>query len=323
MKIKQLQLKNFQAYEDVTFDFDLGFNCIIGPTNIGKSSVARALKFLLFNEWDESFLRKDSSFVYIKCTLENGVVVERWKGTLNKVTLTQNGKTKSFENFGFDLPEEVTQIFETIPIEIDGRKFALSIAEQDENYFLLKESGPIKAKMLGRLANLQKVDSSLSEASRLKKIAQAQKSYVEIDISDLSLRIQDLGNIDEEAVQLVQVEKLLDTVTHDYEEYQTLTLYRDKLNNIEVKGRLLGNQVTELSKLDYDQLLLDTQELNFLKQCYNKLQDLEENEKYLKSRVGDITQELLAAKNELLALKKCPLCLSDLTPEKIEEIVRI
>jgi predicted ATP-dependent endonuclease of OLD family len=60
MRLKTLQLWNFQSHEATLINFDPHFNCIIGPSNVGKTAIFNALAFLFLNEWDGDFLRHNS-----------------------------------------------------------------------------------------------------------------------------------------------------------------------------------------------------------------------------------------------------------------------
>lgn len=48
MIIKQLYLKNFRGYSEITIPFDVSFNLIIGKNDIGKSTILEALE-IFFN----------------------------------------------------------------------------------------------------------------------------------------------------------------------------------------------------------------------------------------------------------------------------------
>ena len=47
MKFKTLHLKDYQAHKDTTINFTQGLNIIIGESDMGKSSILRALRKLV------------------------------------------------------------------------------------------------------------------------------------------------------------------------------------------------------------------------------------------------------------------------------------
>ena len=50
MTIKQLYLKNFRGYSEITIPFDDSFNMIIGKNDVGKSTVLEALEIFFSND---------------------------------------------------------------------------------------------------------------------------------------------------------------------------------------------------------------------------------------------------------------------------------
>ncbi|WP_419698128.1 AAA family ATPase [Mucilaginibacter sp. NFX135] len=50
MNIKQVTIKNFRNFEDITIEFSPGFQTIIGENNIGKSNLYWAIRLVLDKE---------------------------------------------------------------------------------------------------------------------------------------------------------------------------------------------------------------------------------------------------------------------------------
>jgi exonuclease SbcC len=53
--IKRFDLVDFQSHKETHLEFVEGLNVIIGPSDSGKSSVVRALNFLISYEWNEEY----------------------------------------------------------------------------------------------------------------------------------------------------------------------------------------------------------------------------------------------------------------------------
>ena len=47
--LKELQLVNFQSHKNTNLVFDPGFNCIVGPSDNGKSVIIRAINWIRTN----------------------------------------------------------------------------------------------------------------------------------------------------------------------------------------------------------------------------------------------------------------------------------
>ena len=64
MKIKSIELRDFKTYEKIIINCDSGFNVIIGPNNIGKSTIIEAI--LLWEECLKMFIQgRNNKKLYI------------------------------------------------------------------------------------------------------------------------------------------------------------------------------------------------------------------------------------------------------------------
>lgn len=50
IKVKSIDIENFQSHENTHIDFDMGLNIIIGESNNGKSSILRAMDWVVDNQ---------------------------------------------------------------------------------------------------------------------------------------------------------------------------------------------------------------------------------------------------------------------------------
>src|SRR5256885_17256073 len=77
--IERLCVRGFQSLDSI--DIELGrFTVLVGPTNSGKSAIRRAIEALVHNDPATGRLREGSTYFGIQLTLEQGAVVELWKG---------------------------------------------------------------------------------------------------------------------------------------------------------------------------------------------------------------------------------------------------
>lgn len=168
MFIQKLTLDNFQSHKHTELLFSDGFTCIVGKTRSGKSSVVRALQFLLYDTWSTSFIRKKKTSVTVTALLSTGVTVARSKGEkVNRIVVTQpDGTEQVFENFGVASPPAVKALLQVSPVRIDhDTAVDVNIADQDEPAFLLSESAPMKTKYLNRLTGAHILDAARRTAS--------------------------------------------------------------------------------------------------------------------------------------------------------------
>jgi len=61
MPLKKLVLENFQVHPKLSLDLDPHITCIIGPSDVGKSAVIRALRWLCQNVPDGAEFIRDGT----------------------------------------------------------------------------------------------------------------------------------------------------------------------------------------------------------------------------------------------------------------------
>ena len=162
--LSEVILDNFQSHAHTVLNFSNGFNCIVGKSRSGKTSIVRAMMFMYFDEWTESFIRKGATHVTVTFKFDDGTSVIRSKGgVVNKIeVLRQDGTSQPFENFGIKAPPAVKDVLRVAPVRIDIDKFInINISDQDAPPFLLSETAPSKTKYLNRLTGAHILDAAL------------------------------------------------------------------------------------------------------------------------------------------------------------------
>ena len=75
--IKQLSLKNFRIFKEITVDFEPGVNIILGKNGVGKTSLLEAIYFISFTKSfkasrDNDMVKHEKDHFQISSTWENG-----------------------------------------------------------------------------------------------------------------------------------------------------------------------------------------------------------------------------------------------------------
>ena len=99
----QLEIKNFQSIKNQTVQLK-GFTVFEGKSDCGKSALRRAIDSLLFNSWDNAYLREGTR----TCTLSlnyDDVSITQTKGSENSYDIEIAGKRKHFDKVGKDTPD--------------------------------------------------------------------------------------------------------------------------------------------------------------------------------------------------------------------------
>lgn len=323
MKIKSLRIKNFQSFEDLYLELDPHLNCIVGPSNVGKSAIIRALDFLFYDEWDPSYVRVNSDFVLIEATLEDGTTIVREKGPgVNRVRIRYpDGKTKTFESFGFDLPKEVKLILGNARLEIDGVEVKVNVSNQEDPHFLISYSPQLRSRLICLVSGLDILERALDLASDEKSSLTKRLKELESEKSRVESQLAELSDLPLRKSEIQRKEELLQVAKEKLELLEGLLSLRDRILS-------LRREIDELRKRDYSKVdsierTLDTLEnLLLLRDKIESLlrrKSMLEREKMLKE------EELASRKKEfvetLREYKICPICDSPLSEEQISRLV--
>lgn len=131
-----VSIKNFQIIESATLNFEKGLNCIIGPSNNGKSAIFRAIKSLIYNEPGTDRIRKGANSYAVGMQINNNIVLfqKGLKESLYKI----NGVV--YEKPGRVQLEEVAEATGIKELNLNGKNEQLNFWYQMEKPFLLDRS---------------------------------------------------------------------------------------------------------------------------------------------------------------------------------------
>ena len=154
--IRSIELRNFQGHKFSTLQFSPGVNVIKGPSHSGKTSIVRALKWVLQNKpLGDSFMShfaEDDTSVSIE--FDDDTYIIREKGKNNRY----NTNLGIFEAMRGSVPEEIEQI---------SKMNEINIQSQHDPYFLIQDTPGNVAKKLNKVVGLEIIDEKLGRANKL------------------------------------------------------------------------------------------------------------------------------------------------------------
>lgn len=225
-----VSLKDFQAHENTSLTLQGGFSCLVGPTNSGKSSIVRALRWVFFDSLKgKGFIHKGKKSAQVDVEFD-GVSIQRMKGSKEN-SYTVNGKT--FSSIGTGAPTEVVSATGISSIVVDkDTSFELNVSSQMKYPFLVMETDSMKAKSLNVLSGGHVIDAGVRETNRKvreleEKKKQAQEELEksktalsllpdltarEVALSKLSAEIEKLESVENTIVYVNEVVKNLNTI---------------------------------------------------------------------------------------------------------------
>lgn len=148
--IHSLSVKNFQSHKDSLLEFSPGLNVIVGTSDSGKSSLLRALRWLVYGQpRGSAFLRHGTAEAEVQAVFED---VEVRKRRTKNVAEVCSG-TDAWANVGSGLPEELVEAINLREINFEG---------QYDGFFLVKETPGEVARILNEISHLGVVDRLFS-----------------------------------------------------------------------------------------------------------------------------------------------------------------
>ena len=262
MAVDKLTVVDFQSHKNTVINFNKGFNCVVGSTNSGKSSIIRALKYILCGEpWEKSFVRNGRDVAKLSIEMD-GHKVERTKGEdANEYCLDG----VPYKNFGVAVPGDVTNALRLNTIQIDDKSINLNFADQLDSLFLIDDSDTTKAKLLNKLSGLDKIDDAMKGLAEDKRecvneikilvkdneeTIEILKKYVDVDekkkiVYDLDIM---LGGFEKDNAKLIELYAIKENVA------------KWKAGKTEIRS--IEAQIAAIETLDLEQTQEDLSELS-------------------------------------------------------------
>ena len=168
--IEKIIIENFQSHKFTVLELDKGVNVIIGPSDSGKTSIIRAIRWVMYNEPSgDYFIRKGEIEASVTLYLNNGYIIKRGRNkNKNYYEVIDNCNNKEhYEGFGTNVPLEVSEILGVNKVQLsENYNLALNISEQLDNPFLLNDTPTIKSNAIGKLAGADIIDDALQKLSK-------------------------------------------------------------------------------------------------------------------------------------------------------------
>lgn len=250
---KQIELINFQSHKHTVLDLKPGINVITGKSHVGKSSIFRAIRWVVFNrplnvDFLSFFAKKDEPCI-VRIVLDSGDVVERIKGkNLNLYKL--NGT--EFKAIRTDVPKEIKDVLRITDINLQP---------QHNPYFLIGSKPSEVMRVINTLIGLDVAQELINIGKNLKSGVSKDIKYVTQEIARLRTKHDELQNIYDDVVDdIAKLEKYHEKI----EDYSEISYKLEKLLN---EIYTINCQLDEYKVLDKCQIRL--KKLDKLKSLYD------------------------------------------------------
>lgn len=196
--IRKLRLKNFQSHPDNALEFCPGVNVIVGPSDSGKSSLIRALRWAVWNKPLGEAFRSDWGGDTSVTLFTDDARIKRFKGTGgDRYTLIQDTNKQEFRAFGTVPPAEVTEALNL---------HELNLQSQHDGTFLLSNTPGEVARYFNRIARIDQIDSALQRVEKWLRESERCIKNEKDSIDKYRTRLADYDHLDslEEEVEMLE-----------------------------------------------------------------------------------------------------------------------
>lgn len=245
----EVDIENFQSIEKVSIQID-GFTVLVGRSNIGKSAIARAIKYALTGALGTNFVRHGarcerrlrkakSCRCFTKVSVRTSGVHLVWqKGDeVNSYTITRDGVTQEYSALDRGDPEFLKPEFQQI--QIGDSRHLIQVTDQFDPIFLLNKSGGVVADVLSDVANLDEINEAIRLVNKDRKDASATRTVRERDVVELRQTYQEFDGLDETLKKAEEVEALFLKAESIRQGLGTLTKFLETLSSLKVAFELL------------------------------------------------------------------------------------
>lgn len=337
--INKLHLCNFQSHENTILEFSPYCNVIVGPSNVGKSSIIRALLFVLYNGLKgNSFVRIGSKYAEVVVNFSEGKEICRKKGRDTNFYVLDGVEWK---DFGDDnIPKSISLVVNIPEVLIDKDKFIkINLSSQLEGSYLFFTPDSFKAKTINRLSNSHVIDSVLrkllgeikGDGIRLKSLEgeiseidfQLQRYHVLDDVDKATKYIEDkLFNLESKADTLTKLSVLNEKVciwNKYYQEAKRFLYLVSQYNLEELRRKIDLYEKLNVLLTSYNQVFCQVdnikKHLSLMKECdieglkegislYEKSVCTLESCRQVSSQIESLKNQILYVEKEVFVSKK-------------------
>ena len=230
-----LRAKNFQSWEDVSLEIN-GLTVIVGPGNLGKSALFRALKGLVRNELNANQVRLGGDVMEVQAVI-NGLTISAKRKRKGSTTYEVGGV--DYAKLGGNVPDTLKDLkFEEILIG-DGKLDPI-FASQFGGQFLIEETPAALNAILGAFSCTEKLEAGKREGNIRIAEKNAQAKALAIEAREVEERLARLEVLSDRAAGIQAVMDEVEPVVRVQEKtVEAIAVLIEQLKRVEKIGTAL------------------------------------------------------------------------------------
>lgn len=287
-------MEDFQAHQRLALEFSPTITTIKGPTDVGKSAILRALRWICLNDLDgpsEAYIRDGARSVSVRILTGDKDEITREKGRTNSYTLDD----KKYKAVGSSVPDEIAGVLRVSTLNFQG---------QYEAPFWFSESAPEVSRQLNAVIDLSIIDTTLSNIVSTVRQAVERRNVCQERISKLTEEQNEMaaqkGRV-EEYKALKQIKREADDEANDYDRLEELLTDIDSLNLHDLEDQ--ADDAETLVKLA-EACLKELRDWCHLNGLLDEIEELNDSIGTLDSQAQILEHRF----HQSIKGKNCPLC---------------
>lgn len=213
--IERIIIQNFQSHKKTVIKPEKGVNVFVGLSDSGKSSIFRALFWLLTNKPSgEAFKSHWGGETLVEILFDDGIAVGRVKGKENIYYIETEDSVQEFKAMKqSEVPEEVLAVLNMND---------LNMQSQFDPHFLISSSAGEVAKILNRVVQLTDIDVALGNVKKLVSETNKEIYSTEQHIKTLDEQLKLFVGLAEREKDVKAYERLEERQKQNTEQIETL-----------------------------------------------------------------------------------------------------
>ncbi len=297
--IEKIELKNFQAHKDSDLEFIDGLNCIVGDSDSGKTSILRAIRWVLHNRpTGLTLINRNAKEAQVDIKV-NGHNITKIR---NKTTNSYKIGDISFDMVGREVPDEVSTAFNVSELNIQR--------QMDSPFLVFSPPGQVASvlnacigfdvadKIISNiLSDLREYNSNIKTQKQIAKDNQDKVDSILVWFPDFEVSYLELKEVTEKIkdqdVKITTIRAILDDLDTLYTQTDRLVERYDTKKAIQTK---IEGFIGQIETLDQPIITLETK----ISTIATYIDDLEK----LEDKIASLTQTLTAKQKKYELIQK-------------------
>ena len=198
--LERLRLVNFQCHSDLRIVLDPQVTTIVGSSDVGKSAVLRALRWVAENKPSgDAFVRNGESSCSVSLWLDGRKVIRRKGKATNEMLLDG----QAFRAFGSDVPGPIADLFNVGEVNFQ--------AQHDSPFWFSLTAGQV-SRELNSVVNLDVIDRTLAGVASSLRRTRAVEEVCRDRLEETTKEIESLDWVPEMLEDFVVLEEMENAV---------------------------------------------------------------------------------------------------------------